>query len=120
VRAIGCILSLGTGCVSAPSLDKAKLHKVLKACVNISTDSEHTAEKFLDDKRGMELREHGKSFRFNVEQGMQDIELDEWRDSEKMDAVTMRYLKRPERAKEIQACAQSLLNSTPIPRTSDA
>jgi predicted acylesterase/phospholipase RssA len=119
-RAIGCTLSLGTGWTSAPSLDNAKLHRVLKACVNISTDSEDTAQKFLDDKRGMELREHRKYFRFNVEQGMQDIELNEWQHLEKMDAMTTAYLRRPEKAIEIQRCAEILLNPTPISRTSRA
>ena len=64
----------------------------------------------------MELREQGKYFRFNVEQGMQDIELGEWRQVEKMDAVTTAYLRRP--AIEIQRCAESLLNPVPISRTS--
>ena len=49
---------------------------------------------------------------------MQEIELDEWRHSEKMDAMTTTYLRHPEKANEIGTCAQSLLNPTPISRTS--
>jgi hypothetical protein len=86
--------------------------------VQIATASEDTAQTFLNDKRGMELWQHGKYFRFNVEQGMQDIELDEWQYSERMDAMTTVYLRRLEKAREIQRCAGSLLNPTPISRAS--
>ena len=42
-----------------PSLDKAKLHNVLAACVQIALDSEETAERFMHDQRGEALRKHG-------------------------------------------------------------
>jgi len=116
-RAIGCILSLGTGWARTSSLHKAKLHNVLEACVRIALDSEGTAKKFLHDKQGKELWRHGKYFRFNVEQGMHDIKLDEWQHLEEMDAMTTAYLSREEKAEEIRSCAKSLLNPTPISST---
>jgi antirestriction protein len=114
--AIGCILSLGTGWTNVPSLDKAKLHNVLAACVQIALDSEETAKRFMYDRRGEALWKHGKYFRFNVEQGMHDIELDEWKHLEKMDAMTTRYLSAKETAENIRSCAKSLLNPTSVSR----
>ena len=111
---IGCILSLGTGWSNPTSLEDPKLHNLVRACAKIALGAQEKAEEFLHDSRGTELWKAKKYFRFNVEQGVQDIKLNEWKESEKMDAMTTSYLSRKDKAEELQACARSLLNPSPL------
>ncbi len=109
---IACILSLGTGWSHPTSLDSPKLHKIMQACAKIALDAQQKADDFLQDSRGIELSRAHKYFRFNVEQGVQDIELDEWKEMETLDAMTTGYLSR--KGPEIQQCARSLINPTSL------
>ncbi len=72
-------------------------------------NSEETAEDFLTEEIGKELSTSGRYFRFNVPQGMQDLELDECDETEKMRGLTVDYLKKVGNGNEVERCAQSLL-----------
>ncbi|KAI9709423.1 MAG: hypothetical protein M1812_007700 [Candelaria pacifica] len=109
---IGCILSLGTGWTNPTSLDDPKLHNVVRACAQIAVDAQQKADDFLQDRRGSEFRDANKYFRFNVEQGVQEIKLDEWKQLKTLDAMTTGYLSR--NGKELQECARSLTNPTSL------
>jgi hypothetical protein len=111
---IGCVVSIGTGWVSPASLDNAKLRHVVAACAKIALDAQGKADEFLHDSRGTELWKAKKYFRFNVEQGMQDVKLDEWSEMERMDAMTTAYLSRKDKANEVQSCARCLLDPSPL------
>jgi len=108
-RELGCVVSIGTGWMKTSEVP-ARLDKFLKACVQLLMKSEHTAEGFLKDKLGKELYDSSSYFRFNVEQGMQDIALDDWEEEAKMEALATAYLGRVERAAAIDRCAKSLIN----------
>lgn len=111
---IGCILGLGTGWSDSISLEDPKLHNLVRACRKIALDAQQKAEEFLHDSRGTELWKAQKYFRFNVEQGLQDVKLNEWKESEKMDAMTTSYLSRKDKAEKLRACARNLLNPSPL------
>ena len=111
---IGCILSLGTGWSNPISLEDSKLHNLVRTCGKIALDAQQKADDFLHGSRGTELWKAQKYFRFNVEQGLQHVKLNEWKESEKMDAITTSYLSRKDKAEESQACARNLLNPSPL------
>ena len=73
------------------------------------TNSEEVAEEFLTEGIGKELGDSGRYFRFNVPQGMQDLELDECDEIEKMRGLTVDYLKKVGSGNEVERCAQALL-----------
>ena len=111
-RRIGCIVSIGTGWPKRTSIHGSKLHNIAQACVQIALDAQGKAEEFVNDKDGKELRRAQKYFRFNVEQGLQDIEIEEWKRMEEMDAMTTDYLSQANNAEQIERCAQALISSS--------
>ena len=113
-QSIGCIVSVGTGWTNSASLANSKLHNIAAACAKIALDAQGKADEFLHDSFGTELWKAKKYFRFNVEQGMQDVKLDEWKATEKMAAMTAAYLSRKDKAEEVQSCARCLLNPSPL------
>ncbi|KAF8532970.1 phospholipase, patatin family protein [Trichophaea hybrida] len=106
-RTIGCVISIGTGWAAQTRID-SKPSKLIKACVEIALSAQNKADEFIKSRTGRELCESAKYFRFNVEQGMQNMKLDECRNMERMDACTMSYLKRSEVSVQIKRCARRL------------
>jgi predicted acylesterase/phospholipase RssA len=97
-RDAACLISIGTGQPNVISIPKPGLLQqfvptdVVKAMINIATDCEMTSQ-------AMALRFRDRPdfyFRFNVEQGMQDIELAHWDRLHKVAAHTQQYLKMQE------------------------
>jgi hypothetical protein len=82
---------------------------LMKSVIKIMTDSEDTAESFLRSSTGQQLDRGGQYFRFNVIHGMQTLRLDEWKEAERMKAVTTDYLSKYDTGSAIRACSQSLL-----------
>jgi hypothetical protein len=107
-KTIGCIISLGTGVPKILSVS-ANLAIFLRSAIDTMMNSEEIAEDFLTEEIGKELSTSGRYFRFNVPQGMQDLELDECDETEKMRGLTVDYLKKVGNGNEVERCAQSLL-----------
>ena len=107
-KKIGCIVSLGTG-VPKISEVSSNLASFLKGCVDIMTNSKDIADDFAADELGKELCNSSRYFRFSVPQGMQELELDDYKETEKMRALTTDYLRKLGSGNEVGRCAQSLL-----------
>jgi Patatin-like phospholipase len=107
-KKIGCILSLGTG-VAKSNAVSSNLVGLLKGAVAIMTDSDDAAKVFAASELGIELSRTNRYFRFSVPQGMQDLQLDEWKETEKMRAMTTDYLSHMGSGDQVQQCAKSLL-----------
>ena len=108
-KKIGCILSLGTGVKKSVPIS-SNLASVLKGAVAIITDSDDIARVFASSELGVELFRTHRYFRFSVPQGMQDLQLDEWKETEKMRALTTDYLGHVGNGDLIARCAKSLLD----------
>ena len=72
-------------------------------------NSEDIADEFLTEELGKELSNSNRYFRFNVPQGMQDLEMDECDETEKMRGLTAAYLRKADNGNAVEKCAQSLL-----------
>lgn len=107
-KPIGCVLSLGTG---APQIKEVSgnLAKFLKGSVDIMTDSEKIADEFAISKDGQELADSRRYFRFSVVQGMEVLQMDEFKETERMKSLTDLYLSKIGSGNEVQRCARSLL-----------
>jgi hypothetical protein len=98
------VVSLGTEWLNPVSLQSASVSAVMRACADIALDAQTTADDFEADYFGTRLSMDGKYFRFNVQQGMQDVELGE------DDALTNNYLSGVDIAEKIQQCARKLVS----------
>jgi predicted acylesterase/phospholipase RssA len=107
-KQIGCILSLGCGISRTKSIS-SNLATFLKDSMKIMTDAEDTAKVFAASAIGKELNRTHRYFRFNVPQGMEDLQLDEWKATERMRALTTEYLSYVGVGDSIQQCAKTLL-----------
>lgn len=109
-RPIGCLLSIGTGLEDAIQLDakgKKSLKKkllekslpkisfrkaVAEYCVESLISCERIHRKVLDDLHGHDVE--GRYFRFNVDQGMSKIGMEEWERIGDMITFTKTYMAR--------------------------
>jgi Patatin-like phospholipase len=107
-KQIGCILSLGCG-ISRTKAISSNLAVFLKGSMKIMTDAEDTAKVFANSALGKDLSRSHRYFRFNVPQGMEDLQLDEWKATERMKALTTEYLSHAGVGDSIEQCAKSLL-----------
>jgi hypothetical protein len=107
-KTIGCILSLGTGVARSRSIS-SNLASFLKGSIKIMTDAEDTAKIFAASTVGMDLTRTHRYFRFNVPHGMEDLQLDEWKETERMKALTTEYLSHAGSGDLVLRCAKSLL-----------
>lgn len=108
-RRIGCILSIGTG---KPPLRAVgdRGHEILLSLKEVVTDTEQTAEEFAAEIEDMDPMKKPNYFRFNVEQGLEEVGLEEWDHFERLAAATSAYLRS--HRKEIEDCADILLRLT--------
>jgi hypothetical protein len=108
-RNVGCLVSIGTGQVDSSKIS-GNISELLKGAIAIMTDSEDIAEQFITSEFGQTLEKSNRYFRFNVAQGMQDLQLDEWKETERMNAVATEYLQKFQSGQAIKSCALALLN----------
>jgi hypothetical protein len=94
-REVACVISIGTGQPKISSIQKVNLWQqvvptdVIQVMIDIATDCETTNQTMARRFRDLP----GFYFRFNVEQGMQDIQLADWDQLQKVIAHTVHYLK---------------------------
>lgn len=103
---VKCFISIGTGNPGKKALEDNIVKFLSKNLVKIATETEDTERKFIarwakhyDDKR---------YFRFNVDQGLQDIGLAEYKEQGRMEAATDEYLQHQSQKSRVRDCIQNL------------
>ena len=99
--------------VRIPGGVKVAAH-IIKGLVELSTNSERVHRQVWDEAHSQEELAQFPYFRFNVLHGMEQIGLEEWTKVERMTAMTLNYLGDPEVKKELQKCAEGLLNPSAL------
>ena len=125
-RSIGCLVSIGTGLEDAIQLDakgkRGLAEKLLKKslpkisfrkavaeyCVDSLISCERVHRKVMDDLQGRDI--DGRYFRFNVNQGMSNIGLQEWERIGDMIAFTNSYMSHGDRREPRKKVVELLLN----------
>jgi hypothetical protein len=74
----------------------------------MATDTETAAQEFADANRHIDQVQRPAYFRFNVEQGLEKIGLEEWKRFEALVAATDAYLSG--KRQEIDDCVNSLVS----------
>ena len=106
-KKIGCLLSIGTG---APSVKDISNHVIpmMKHAIDMLTDSEEIANEFAKTKTCVALETSNRYFRFNVPHGMDSINLDDYKETSKMRALTDNYLRVVGTGNAVLKCAETL------------
>jgi predicted acylesterase/phospholipase RssA len=104
---ISTLVSIGSGLSGSISLGP-DLSSVAKSCAEIATDTETAEDNFqrANCEEGGPYR--GKYFRFNVTQGLSDVELDESGKAQKIIENTLSHLSKPVVREDLLECAERL------------
>lgn len=89
-KSIGCIVSIGTGIGSSKDVGRS-IRSLEKTSIDISTDTENIAREF-NEEMGHRYPEHKIYFRFNVQQGLEQVSPEEWEEMGRIKIVTEAYL----------------------------
>jgi tetratricopeptide (TPR) repeat protein len=108
-RKIGCLVSIGTGSSKISSVP-SNIAKFLAKAVEMLTDAERIADDFAISPTGRGLANEERYFRFNVPQGIEDLKLDDYKATGKMEALTTFYLSKAGSGRDVERCAQPLLH----------
>lgn len=104
---VKCFISIGTGNPGKKAIED-KMAKFLAGTLkDLATETEHTEKRFAADWR--KHLDDGRYFRFNVDQGMQDIGLAEYQQQGAIEAATDGYLDHQAQAFRVRDCVRNLV-----------
>ena len=103
---VKCFISIGTGNPGKKAFENSLANFISKTVVNIATETENTEKKFI--AKWAKHFDEKRYFRFNVEQGLQDIGLDEYKRKGEMEAATEGYITHKDRFFRVRDCIQNL------------
>lgn len=103
---VKCFISIGTGSPGKRVIEDNVFKFFSTTLVGISTETEETERKFI--ARWAEHFDKKRFFRFNVEQGLQNVGLDEYRERGRIEAATHEYLGHQNQKFQVRDCAQNL------------
>jgi predicted acylesterase/phospholipase RssA len=115
-RKVACVISVGTGkaetiAIPTPSLLQQVLPlDVVNAMRGIATDCERSAQEVARRFQGMP----NVYFRFNVEQGMQTIGLEQWEQLDGVATHTDQYMRMQEVDRNLDAAVSAIRESRPL------
>jgi predicted acylesterase/phospholipase RssA len=103
---IKCFISLGTGVPGSVAIKDDAKGFLTKSLKEIATETQRTAEKFASRHRG--LLDQKRYFRYNVEQGLQTVGLEEYGKQSNIEAATQSYTSSQAQKFKIRDCATNL------------
>ncbi|KAJ5818925.1 Acyl transferase/acyl hydrolase/lysophospholipase [Penicillium riverlandense] len=103
-----CIVSVGTGDPGQGAIDDNILNFLSKTLVRMATKPESTERRFLA-RWNNEYREH-RYFRFNVDQGLQDVRMTEYDKRSLIESATHDYLHHSAQKDDIRNCISNLVS----------
>ena len=107
VKNLKCIVSIGTGSTSVEYFDVGLLRlDVLKSLSRIATETEQTADSF--QRTHSELDDNEQYFRFNVRNGLENVELEDSSQKDRVMSMTNRYIEISDVWKKIESCGNCL------------
>ncbi|KAF4616252.1 hypothetical protein G7Y89_g15154 [Cudoniella acicularis] len=101
-----CFVSIGTGNPGRKAVAEGSLKFFSETLVRIATQTEDIAKIFVERHR--RLYESRRYFRFNVQQGLQGVGLEEYKAAALIDAATAEYMDGQEIKSAAQECAVNL------------
>jgi predicted acylesterase/phospholipase RssA len=103
---VKCFISIGTGNPGKREMEDNLLKFVSKTLPELATQTEHTEKRFI-----AKWRQHYGSkryFRFNVDQGLQDVGLAEYQEQGLIESATEGYLDHQKVVFQVRDCVENL------------
>jgi predicted acylesterase/phospholipase RssA len=102
---VKCFISIGTGDPGKKALED-NIVALSRNLVGIVTETEKTATRFI--ARWRQHYDDKRYFRFNVDQGLQDVSLAEYKEQGRLEAATDEYLRHQAQKSRVRDCIQNL------------
>lgn len=103
---VKCLLSIGTGHAAKRAIDDNLVKFLSKTLVRMATKPEGTERRFM--ARWRNECKGGRCFRFNVEQGLQDVEMSAFQKRSLIETATQDYLHHPTQKSQMDECVANL------------
>ena len=103
---VKCFISIGTGHPSKKALEDNIAKFMSKSLVGIVTETEDTERKFI--ARWAKHYDEKRYFRFNVNQGLQEVGLAEYKEQGRIEAATDEYLRHQAHKFRVRDCVENL------------
>jgi hypothetical protein len=103
---VKCFISIGTGSPDKKAFEDTMIKFLSKTVVQIATETENTEKRFI--ARWAKHFNENRYFRFNVEQGMQYIGLDEYKKKGAMEAATESYITHTAQKFRVRDCIENM------------
>ncbi|KAH7378667.1 kinase subdomain-containing protein [Pyrenochaeta sp. MPI-SDFR-AT-0127] len=101
-----CFISIGTGIPGKNAFENSKVKFLGKMVVQITTETEAKEKEFI--ARWLSYFDKKRYFRFNVEQGLQNIGLQEYNKKGNIEAASEEYLTHMEQKLRMRNCIDNL------------
>lgn len=103
---VKCFISIGTGKPGKKALEDNVFKFLSKSLVGIVTNTEETEQNFV--ARWAKHYDDNRYFRFNVDQGLQEVGLAEYKEQGRMQAATDEYLRQQAQKFRVRDCVGNL------------
>ncbi|KAF2183896.1 FabD/lysophospholipase-like protein [Zopfia rhizophila CBS 207.26] len=103
---VKCFISIGTGNPGKKPFEDSMLKFLSETVVQIATETEATEKKFI--ARWAKHFDEKRYFRFNIEQGLQNIGLEEYKKKGAIEAASEGYLTHMAQKFRVRDCIQNL------------
>ena len=103
---VKCFVSIGTGNPGKKAIEDNMLKFLSKTLVDLVTETEKTEKKMI--ARWARLFAEKRYFRLNVEQGLQDVGLAEYKEQGRIEAATEEYLDHTQQDGRVKDCVTNL------------
>lgn len=114
---VKCLLSIGTGNPATRPIDDNMLKFLSKTLVRLATKPEGTERRFMARWRN-ECKD-GRCYRFNVEQGLQDVHLADYQSRSLIETATQDYLHVARQKSQLGECVMNLVGKQGTSLSSD-
>lgn len=104
---VACLLSVGTGRMDFDSVSDRGILRLAEALQKEATETERTHEKVM--RRWHIPGQEARYFRFNVEQGLNEVKLAEFDKRDAIQGGTFAYLQRHDVRDRLQHCVDHLM-----------
>lgn len=103
---VKCFISIGTGNPSKKAIEDNMLRFLSKILVGIATETEDTERKFV--ARWAKHFDEKRYFRFNVDHGLQEVDLAEYKEQGRIEAATDEFLRHQAQKFRVRDCVENL------------
>lgn len=106
-REVGCIVSIGTGVLTSGDVGRT-IKPLFDKLTQMAIDTEKIAGEFEEETKSKYGVDQKVSFRFNVQNGLERIGLEEWKEMDRTKVATQDYTRSC--WSKLETCASQIVD----------